>query len=267
MALADEHDLIVIEDNAQCFLGYYKGRIMGSIGHFGSFSFQGSKHMTCGDGGILLCNDEVLATKARKAATVGYSAISAVPGHTVIPQELRCHPSFARHESLGYNFRLPEIAAAVALAELERLEELVQMRQICAQLFDKVIRDCDWLIPQMVPEGYVHSYFTYAARITNDELNWGDFRKKFVELGGDGFYGAWRPVHREPIFENLHAQVAAKPGRYPQWASRLPDYSQVHCPVWERFQPRMIQLKTNVFDVRTAQEQANILAQTIRYFS
>jgi len=184
MALAREHQLLVIEDNAQCFLGYYKGRVVGSIGDFASFSFQGSKHMTCGDGGILICSDEGLALKARRAATLGYSAISAKPGDSVIPQELRCHPSFVRHVSLGYNFRLPEIAAAVALGELERLEELVEMRKLCASFFANVVRDCEWLVPQKTPDGYIHSYWTYAARITHDDLDWGEFRRKFVDLGG-----------------------------------------------------------------------------------
>jgi perosamine synthetase len=267
MALAREHNLMVIEDNAQCFLGYYKGRVVGSMGDFASFSFQASKHMTCGDGGMLVCSDEMLARAARRAAVVGYSAISSKPGESVIPEELRCHPSFARHVSLGYNFRLPEIAAAVALAELERLEELVEMRKLCAQLFDEVVKDCKWLVPQKTPEGYVHSYWTYAAHITKDDLDWAEFRRKFVEQGGDGFYGSWLPVHREPVFQNLSAEVETHPERYPQWAGRLPDYRQVHCPVWEKLQPRMIYLKTNSFDVETARRQADIFAQTIQFFS
>jgi perosamine synthetase len=267
MALAREHNLTVIEDNAQCYLGYYKGRIVGSIGDFASFSFQGSKHMTCGDGGVLICHDEKLALAARRAAVLGYSAISAKPGDSVIPQELRCHPSFARHVSLGYNFRLPEIAAAVALGELERLEELVEMRKLCAQSFDEVVKDCKWLIPQRTPPGYIHSYWTYAARITRDDLDWVEFRRKFVSLGGDGFYAALMPVHKEPVFQNLSAEVESKPQRYPQWAGRMPDYREVQCPVWEAFQPRMIQLKTNSFDVDTARRQAGIFAETIRFFS
>jgi perosamine synthetase len=267
LTLARAQNITVIEDNAECFLGYYKGRLAGSIGHFSSFSFQASKHMTCGDGGILLCDNDELAVKARRAAVLGYSAISAEPGKAVIPEEIRCHPSFARHVSLGYNFRLPEIAAAVALAELERLEELVEMRKVCARFFDDVVHDCDWLVPQATPEGYVHSYFTYAARITNDDLEWAAFRKKFVDLGGDGFYGAWLPVHKEPVFQNLGPTVQSHPEDYPQWAGRLPDYRDVSCPVCERYTPRMIQLKTNYFEVDAARRQADILAQATRFFT
>ncbi len=267
MRLAREHNLTVIEDNAQCFLGSYKGRLVGSIGQFASFSFQASKHMTCGDGGILLCDDEGLATRARKAAVAGYSTLTARPGDSVVDEELRCHPSFQRHTSLGYNFRLPEIAAAVALGELERLEELVAMRRTVAQCFAQVVDACDWLVPQKVPAAFVHSYWTYAVRIARHDVDWAAMRRKFVQLGGDGFYGAYLPVYREPVFPGLSDAVKARPERYPQFAGRMPDYRQVHCPVWEAIQPRVIQLKTNYFDLRSAQRQAEILAETIRSFS
>lgn len=267
MRLAREHDLTVIEDNAQCFLGSYKGRLVGSIGDFASFSFQASKHMTCGDGGILVCDDEDLATRARKAATVGYSTLTAKPGDTVVAEQLRSSPAFERHTSLGYNFRLPEIAAAVALGELERLEDLVAMRTTVAECLAEVIDACDWLVPQKTPPGYVHSFWTYTVRIARDDVDWAAFRRRFVELGGDGFYGAYLPVYREPVFANLSDAARAYPERYPHFAGFLPDYRQVRCPVWEEIQPRVIQLKTNYFDVGAAQRQAEVLARTIRAFS
>ena len=267
MKLAREHGLVVVEDNAQCFLGRYKGRLVGSIGQFASFSFQASKHMTCGDGGILLCDDERLATRARKAATAGYSTLTARPGDSVVAEQLRCHPAFERHTSLGYNFRLPEIAAAVALGELERLDELVAMRRAVADRFAQVVDACDWIAPQRTPAGYVHSYWTCAVRILRDDVDWAAFRAKFVELGGDGFYGAYLPVYREPVFGKLSEAVQERPDRYPHWAGLLPDYREVRCPVWEEIQPRVIQLKTNYFDLDEAERQAEILARAIRSFT
>lgn len=61
MQIAEDYDLIVIEDNAQCVLGEYRGRVAGFFGHFASFSFQASKTLTFGDGGILICSDDALA--------------------------------------------------------------------------------------------------------------------------------------------------------------------------------------------------------------
>jgi perosamine synthetase len=197
----------------------------------------------------------------------GYSTLSARPGDSVISEELRCHPTFERHTSLGYNFRLPEIAAAVALGELERLDELVAMRKAAAACLDDVVRECDWLTPQKTPEGYVHSYWTYTVRIARDDVEWAEFRKKFVELAGDGFYGSYLPVHREPAMRNLSEAVEKNPERYPHWAGILPDYREVSCPVWDAIQPRIIQLKTNHFDLESARRQADALARTIREFS
>lgn len=267
MDLARERRLTVIEDNAQCFLGRYRGRLAGSLGHFASFSFQASKHMTCGDGGILICDDDELALAARRAAVLGYSAISAQPGESTIPEALRCHPSFARHVSLGYNFRLPEIAAAAALGEFERLDELVAMRQAVARLLAEVVANCSWLVPQRVPADCEHSYWSYAVRITDDAVDWAELRRTFVELGGDGFYGAWLPVNREPVFAALYEAVEAAPERYPQFAGRLPDYGQSLCPNWERMQPRVLHLKTNYFDLDSARRQADLFDRAIRRLS
>ena len=267
MALAEEHGLVLIEDNAQCVLGQYHGRVAGSIGQFASFSFQASKTVTCGDGGILICSDEDLALAARKAATLGFKDLTVKPGSTVVSEQLRCHPDYQRHDRLGWNQRLPEVACAVALAELERIDELAEMRTYAGRAWECVIRDCDWLVPQKTPAGYVNAYWTYTVRIARDDLVWSDLLAAFLELGGDGFYGAYQPAHLEPVFANLKAAVDKDPQRYPHFAGRLPRYERGTCPVWENIQPRIIMLKTNYFDSDEADRQAEILARTIRRFN
>ena len=267
MQLAKEHNLVVVEDNAQCILGHYKGRVAGSIGHFASFSFQASKTLTCGDGGILICSDEVLALKARKAATVGFKDLTLKPGNNVVSEQLRCQPDYQRHDSIGWNQRLPEVASAVALAELERMDELVAMRTYSAMAFEQVVRGCTWLVPQKNPTGYVNAYWNYAVRIMRDDIVWSKFLSAFIELGGDGFYGAYQPAHLEPIFANLNKAVDASAERYPHFAGRLPRYERGPCPLWERIQPRIIMLKTNYFDTADADRQAAIFAKTVRRFN
>ena len=266
MELAEEHDLVVIEDNAQCVLGEYKGRVAGSIGHFASFSFQASKTVTCGDGGILICSDETLALAARKAATMGFKDLTLNPGDNVVSEELRCQPDYQRHDGLGWNQRLPELAASTALAEFERVEELAEMRTYSAMAFDEIVQNCDWLTPQATPVGYVNAYWTYAVRMMRDDIAWADLQSTFVELGGDGFYGAYQPAHLEPVFANLNKAVDENPGRYPHFARRLPRYERGTCPVWEAIQPRILMLKTNYFDTANADRQAEILAEAIRRF-
>lgn len=267
MELAKKHNLVVIEDNAQSILGYYKGRITGSIGHFASFSFQSSKTVTCGDGGILICSDDTLALAARKAATIGFKDLTLKPGDNVVSEQLRCQPNYKRHDSIGWNQRLPEIAAAVALAELERIDELAKMRTYSANVFDSVVKDCEWIVPQKTPEGYVNAYWNYAAKITRNDIVWPDFLATFIELGGDGFYGSYQPVHLEPVFANLNKFVNESKDRYPQFAGKLPRYERGNCPIWEKIQPRIIMLKTNYFDTVEVDRQAKIFAKTIKRFN
>ncbi|NUQ64051.1 MAG: DegT/DnrJ/EryC1/StrS family aminotransferase [Pirellulales bacterium] len=267
MDIARQRNLIVIEDNAQGYLCEYHGRVSGSIGHLASFSFQASKTVTCGDGGILICSDDALALAARRAATIGFRDLSVRPGATVVPEELRCRPDYKRHSTLGWNQRLPEIACAVALAELERVDELVAMRVGSAEAFAEVVDRCDWLTPQRVPAGYRHTYWTYPIKIERDDVEWSAFHHRFVELGGDGFYGAYSPAHLEEVFGRLTEAIRTHPERYPHWAPYWPDYSPGLCPNWESIQPRIAMLKTNYFNIDDARRQAEILERTIQAFS
>ena len=248
MEIAGKYNLTVIEDNAECFLGYYKGRVAGSIGHMASFSFESSKHMTCGEGGILITNDEELAAKVRRFGNLGYPIVSAVAGGAKVSRNVIQDPKYERHMSLGWNYRMSELCAAVALAQTERLEELVEQRRKVAQTFDRVVRGHDWIFPQAVPEGYKHSYWTYVLKLENDnKFSWHDFRKKYMELGGDGIYAAWRPVHLEPVF-------------------RVRGYKAGLCPVAESTQPKLLQFQTNYMDLDIAEQKANALTETIEYF-
>lgn len=266
MEIAEEHDLLVIEDNAQAVMSYYKGNVSGSIGHFASYSFQSSKTVTCGDGGILICKDDELALNARRAATIGFKDLSVKPGDNVVSEELRCMPAYQRHSHIGWNQRLGEIACAVALAEFERVEELTEMRILTANAFKQVVDEFDWVIPQRVPDGYLSSYWNYPVKIMRDDVEWVEFLRKFKELGGDGFYGSYQPTHLEPVFANLNIDVDKNPGRYPHYAGRLPRYEKGYCPIWESIQPKIAMLKTNYWDTADIQKQADLLAETFGYF-
>ena len=110
---------------------------------------------------------------------------------------------------------------------------------------------CKWLRPQHVPDGYVHACWAYTLWLDPEfGVTWQQFFDKFVELGGDWFYGAWALSYSEPYFQESF------PGRYPTGL----------CPVAERVQPQLIQLKTNYSDPVVVAKQAEALAKTIRYF-
>lgn len=248
MDLARQHGLTVVEDDAECFLGYYKGRLVGTIGHLASFSFQSSKHMTSGEGGMIITDDEDLANKVRRFNSLGYAAVSAGKGK--ITKETIQDPNYERHASVGWNYRMPELCAAVALAQTERLAVFVNQRVAVARLYADAVQDCGWLIPQATPDGYVHSYWTYVLRLADDvDFSWYDFRRKYIELGGDGIYAAWQLTYLEPAFRDLS-----------------PQYRRGLCPVAETLQPRLLQFKTNYMDLSLAAQKAEALSRTIAYF-
>ncbi len=202
MKIAKENDLFILEDNAQCFLGYYKGQIMGSIGHASSFSFQSSKHITSGEGGIVTTDDEELALKIRRINSLGYGAVEGGIGKGKISRTDIQDPQYLRHISTGWNYRMPDLCAAVALGQLERLSEFVDMRIKVADLYRGAIEGCHWLTPQHQSEDCIRSCWSYVLKLQNSDLSWYDFRDKYLQNGGDGIYAAWQLTYLEPAFNN-----------------------------------------------------------------
>lgn len=252
LKICNEYDIYLIEDNAECFLGKYKGKYVGEFGHFSSFSFQASKHITAGEGGMLTCNDENLANKARQFSSLGYAGVSAKQGK-ITKNDIQS-PDYSRHVVLGFNYRMSELQAACTLGQLERIEELVELRIKVANIFDDVVKDCSFLRPQHIPKGYVNSYWTYVMVLdTDNPKDWFKFREIWQKNGGDGYYAAWKLSYNEPYFKNDVQKMNGV------WQ----DYSMSLCPNAEYLQPRLIQLKTNYWDIFEAEEQAKILVKTI----
>lgn len=264
MAIARKHNLVVIEDSAQCFLGRYKGRLVGTIGHLGSYSFQSSKHMTSGEGGMVITNDQSLADRVRRFSSLGYAAVGA--SKPKISKDEIQDPSYERHECMGWNYRMPEMCAAVALGQLENLDALVNRRREVAAMFREAIEGCGWLVAQKVPPECEHSYWTFAAKIDAKSVKWHDFRKKFLEMGGDRFYGAWQLTYLEPAFRNMRFFGREKIFKSGLYSGRLQSYGRGLCPVAEDIQPRLMQFKTNYWDIEKAKSQARMLEKTTVFF-
>jgi len=262
LKIAQEYNLVVIEDDAQCFLGKINGRIIGSAPHMASFSFQSSKHMTSGEGGMIVTNDLELATKVRRFSSLGYAGVGAAKGK-ITKADIQ-DPNYDRHCSLGWNYRMPEICSAVALAQLEHLEELVQRRIDSAQLFASVMENFSWLTPQRIPAGFESSYWTLAVKLENPEISWHRFRDKFKENGGHGVYAAWKLTYFEPMFQNMQLSGREDFLGQPFNKGKLQTYSNGLCPIAEYLQPRILQFKTNYWNWDEAEQQAEILKRTIR---
>ena len=242
MNMASEYGIGVIEDCAQSVLSEYNGRLSGSIGHIGCFSLERTKHLSTGEGGVLVTNNENYAIKARKFAGLGYKNLSAQAGRVQTnPSDFK-DPSYRRHDSFGYNYRMPEVCAAIGLAQMERVDEIINKRKEVAKLFDEAIDGCDWLIPQKIPKGYVNTYYTYAVKYDGC-LPWKDFYNTYVEKGGDGFYAAWGVPYTEPVGVSLGLSG--------------------DCPIAEEIQPKLMQFKTNYRSIDEAKQKVDILKEII----
>jgi perosamine synthetase len=256
LSICKKYNLFLIEDNAECFLGEYDGKLVGEYGDFASFSFQASKHLATGEGGMLICNNEEYADNARRFNCLGYAGVNAKQGK-ITRQDIQ-NPNYARHIAVGFNYRMSELQAAVACAQLERAEELVNRRIKVAGIFDEVVRQTDLLTRQAEPEGYKNSYWSYSVALNTDkpETEWYRFRDLFQKNGGDGFYAAWLLSYAEPVFCNI----------VQKWNGVWQKYEPGLCPTAEYLQKRMIQFKTNYWDITEAQQQAEILYKTIQQF-
>lgn len=248
MAIANKYNLVVIEDNAQTQLATYKGRLVGQDAHMALWSFERTKHMSTGEGGILVTSDDRLAVEARKFAGLGFMNLTAEKSKMVAitPKDFQ-RPGYVRHDRLGLNYRYNEFCAAVALAQFERLDELVAARQKIGKLYDRVFENTNFE-PQTMPEDVTHSYFAYCVKSPFTEASdWIEFYDQHLENGGDDFYAMMQPAYKEPIMIELG------------YAKKY----QGLCPVAEEVQRRSMLFKTNYRTLQEAEKHINILRETI----
>lgn len=252
MALAKDHNLTVVEDSAQTMLGRDKGRMAGTIGHLGVYSFENKKHMTCGsEGGIVVSNDSDLATRARKFGGIGYKHMTATAGRTQLAMSTVQDPAYERFDTIGLNYRMNEISAAIGLAQLERINDKVGMRQTVGKLFMDAVKDCPWMVPQVTPKGLENSYYTVAIAYHGEQrgVTWKEFYNRYIGAGGDGFYGACMIPYLEPALREATINGVT--------------FAKGQCPVAEDLQSRIMQFKTNYRNIEVAKTKAIVLAKLI----
>lgn len=258
MKIARKHKLKVIEDNAQCFLTKnYKLK-----GDFASYSFENTKHLSCGEGGMLVTNNEKYAELARKIGGHGFKNLRASEGRVRLREDIFQNPNYKRHDVLGWNYRLSEFSAAIVLAQLEKSKELVRLRKVSAELFLDVINDCDYLVPQKVPSGYINTYYTLGVVFEGEKygISWEKFRKQYIKEDGDGFYGCWSVSYLEPVIST---------GKFKEHNPHIykdVKYKKGLCKVTESIQPKLMQFKTNYRSLDLADKKVEALRKTIKYF-
>ena len=154
MELASRHHLPVIEDCSQAYLATYRGRLVGTIGVIGCFSLQQGKHMTCGEGGLLITNDASLARRARLFVNKAWGYGDPKPDHYF----------------LALNSRMSELQGAVALAQLGKVQSVVERRQRVAAQLDEGLAEAPGIERPVTMPGSTHAYWKYAVQVDEQTL-------------------------------------------------------------------------------------------------
>jgi len=212
--LADRHGLVLIEDAAQAWGAQYRGQPIGTFGHVACFSLQNLKHITCGDGGVVGSNDERFGPWLQRFGDKGFDRVKA-----------------GLFESFATNYRMSEPQAAVAAAQLERLEGIVSKRTRLGNLLTEKIAALPGVLPHQVHPEDRCGYWFYMFRLKPDAFRCD--RAEFLKaLAAEGVSagGAYIPVplHRNPVFLK-HGFFA---GRWPvrDFGLTSMDYSKHHTP-------------------------------------
>lgn len=213
MAIARRHNLFVIEDAAHAHGGEYRGKKLGSIGHAGCFSFQSSKNLTAGEGGIVVTNDERVYNAVDSLRNVGR-----IKGG-----------QWYEHHLPGCNYRITQLQAALLLAQLERLDEQTRRRDENGRLLDELLGGIEGIRP-LVRSGDVtrHTYHLYIMRYDRNAFNGvpkAEFARMLAAEGVPSFMGYPEPLYRQPVFQQKNFMCYAIPEGV--------DYTRVHCPVAE----------------------------------
>ncbi len=220
--LAQQHNLMVIEDAAQAWGSEWNGAKVGALGHIGGISFQASKNITAGEGGMMLTNDPAMGDMARSLSNCGRQ-----------PEGL-----WYAHYVLGGNYRLSEFQGAVLRVQLQRYPEHLEQRQANAAYLERSLAEIDG-ISTMRSDARVtaNAYHLFFMRYDADAFG-GASKARFIQAmqaeGIQGVNGGYSlPVYRQPVMQAKNFGLATPPlfhGVHPN----PPDYRQVALPATDR---------------------------------
>lgn len=180
--IAREHDVMIVEDCAQAHGAAINGRKVGSFGNASAFSFYPTKNMTTGEGGMVLTDDEETMERCRKLINHG-----------------RTGRYF--HDTLGYNYRMTNIAAAIGLAQLSKLDRLNNRRIANARYLSEHLSSLDWLEVPFVPEGFLHVFHQYTIKTEPLKRDMLIERLKAQDIDSAIIYPT--VVHKQPLYKSL----------------------------------------------------------------
>jgi len=223
MDIARRHNVYVIEDCAQSWLSYYKGKLVGTMGDISCFSTNEFKHISTGDGGAVLTNDETLYRKAFKFADKNYDRLG--DGAAV----RNC-------EFLAPNYRMTELQGAVGIAQLDKLEAICTRRNIIGDRITEGISGLKGVYPPKVLEGCKSSYWFYMMQINAQEagVHASEFAKALSAEGLPASHG-YIPtcVYEYPLFTEKNIYPGTGAPFDSKYYGKEIEYKKGMCPTAE----------------------------------
>jgi perosamine synthetase len=196
-AIADGHDLRVLEDSCEALGARYKGRAAGTLGDAGVFGFYPNKQMTTGEGGMIVTNDETIHRLAASDRNQGRDVCDGWLAHT----------------RLGYNYRLSDINSALGIAQLSRIDAILANRARVARWYIDRMKDIPRVRMQRIMPDVEISWFVMVVRL--DDGYSADDRDRIIEwLRADGIGASnyFPPIHLQPFYRE---RFGYKPGDFP----------------------------------------------------
>lgn len=185
--IADEHGLAMIEDAAEAMGTRLHGRHAGSFGSVSTFSFYGNKTITTGEGGMVVTDDAVIAMRVRKYRGQGLSSYREY-----------------WHDEIGFNYRMTNVAAAIGVAQLERLGPILEKKRLIASWYAELLEGCPIEL-QPEPEGVFHSRWMVAA-LVEDAAALASVRS-VLAAGEVETRPLFAPIHKMPPYAAIHGRI------------------------------------------------------------
>lgn len=187
LEIAEQHRLLIIEDAAEMLGQTYNERPCGSFGIISTFSFYPNKHLTTGEGGIVVTDSAHIAEKCRSLRNLCFQ------------KDRRFY-----HEELGWNFRMSNIQAAVGVAQLERLDEFIARKRRMGAIYTELLQDLDWLQLPIPLTAYAQNIYWVYGLVIKEEIpyNADQIMKMLAEHGIDTRPFFW-PMHQQPVFSKM----------------------------------------------------------------
>jgi perosamine synthetase len=188
LKMAKDHNLIVIEDAAEMHGQLYKGNPCGSFGDISTFSFYPNKHITTGEGGMIVTNNPEVDKRCRLLRNLAFS-----PERRFV------------HEELGWNYRFTNLQAAVGLGQLELLDNFVKRKRRMGDFYNRLLQDLSEFIDLPLPRtDYAENIYWVYGLLLTDKVS-GDARLVMAKLQelGIGTRPFFYPMHKQPVFRKM----------------------------------------------------------------